>query len=111
MMMSLAVDPSAAKIEVKISKQGEQNFAELKLVPKVGTVFNKEAPWELSVENPPQPTLKFAAKDFDFEKGIFKFQISGPQVKVSDLGIKLVYFVCNAEKTWCKRLVFKNRQS
>ena len=99
-------NPDAAEIRVTISEKGK--VAQVGLVPKAGTVLNPDAPWELKIADPSwAKKLEYGPSDFDFSKGVVRVSLAKPLQEKVALPFRLVYFVCNKEKTWCKRLVYQ----
>jgi hypothetical protein len=98
----------ASSVEVLL--QPGQKVAEVRVVPKEGTVLNPDAPWELTLNKASTAAkLKFEAADFKFDpkglKASLPISTLQPLSQAKDLDFKLVYFVCNTAKTWCKRMV------
>ena len=98
-------NPSSAHILVTEVVENTKKSAQIQILPISGTVLNHEAPWQLTAHWPQSKPLEYTLKDFDFQKNVFRVPFPNSTVTLSDLKFKVVYFVCNTTKTWCKRLI------
>lgn len=105
--------PSAATSEATVAAQLVEDGKILKvsLTTPAETELNFLGPWKLKID-PQALSLadgknEFSKEDFDQTSKSFSLPIAKVDPKKSGDRYELTYFLCDEEKTWCKRIQAK----
>ncbi len=99
-----------AEAKITASFSTTEQVSRIRLTPPQGVKLNYDGPWKLEIAGPMASKGKVKSpqtkEDFNKESQQFFFtsaqKISAQEAESSQW--KLVYFLCNTENTWCKRL-------